>query len=48
MVTDRALLEIKDGKFIIKEVAPGFTAEDIKEITAGPVEISDHVKTMEF
>ncbi len=48
VVTDRALLEIKDGKFIIKEVAPGFTAEDIKEITAGPVEISDHVKTMEF
>ncbi|MCH2535328.1 MAG: CoA transferase subunit B [Bdellovibrionales bacterium] len=48
VVTDRALLEIKDGKFIIKEVAPGFTAEDIKEITAGPVEISDNVKTMEF
>ena len=47
VVTDRALLEIKDGKFIIKEVAPGFTADDIKEITAGPVEVSDNVKTME-
>lgn len=47
VVTDRALLEIKDGKFIIKEVAPGFTPEEIKEVTSGPVEISDNVKTMQ-
>lgn len=47
VVTDRALIEIKNGKFIIKEVAPGFTPEDIKQMTAGPVEISDSVKTMD-
>ena len=33
VVTDLALLHWQDGRFVLKEVAPGFTAREVQELT---------------
>ena len=37
---------VKDGKFLLKEVAPGVTVEEVLEKTAGDVIVAEDVKTM--
>ncbi len=46
VVTNMAVLDIKDGAFHLVERAPGVTIEDIKEATAGDLVIPDHVPEM--
>ena len=46
VLTDLALLHIEDGKFILKERAPGVTVEDIKNLTAGELVIPNNVPEM--
>ena len=46
VVTNMAVLDIKDGAFHLVERAPGVTIEDIKEATAGDLVIQDHVPEM--
>ena len=46
VLTDLALLDIEDGKFILRERAPGVTVEEIVELTAGELVIPDHVAEM--
>ena len=48
VVTNLAVLEIKDGAFHLLECAPGVTIDEIKAKTAGNLVISDKVKTMSF
>lgn len=48
VLTDLALLDIKDGAFILRETAPGVTVEEIKEKTAGKLIVPDDVKEMTF
>ena len=48
VITDLALLAIKDGAFHLLECAPGVTIDEIKAKTAGNLVISDKVKTMSF
>ncbi len=33
MVTDLALLQWQDGRFVLLEVAPGFTADEVIALT---------------
>jgi 3-oxoacid CoA-transferase subunit B len=48
VVTDLAVLDIdpKGGGFILREIAPGVTVEDVKARTEGKLTVADDVKTM--
>jgi 3-oxoacid CoA-transferase subunit B len=48
VLTDLALLDIEDGKFILRERAPGVTVEEIKRLTAGDLVVPDDVPEMVF
>ena len=46
VITELAVFGFKDGKFLLKEVAPGVTVEEVLEKTAGDVIVAEDVKTM--
>lgn len=46
IVTDFGVIDINEGRFILKEVAPDLTAEDVVKATEGPMTIDDNVKIM--
>lgn len=48
VVTDLAYLEIADGKFWLRERAPGVSVEDIVRLTAGELVVPDEVPEMTF
>jgi 3-oxoacid CoA-transferase subunit B len=48
VVTNMAVLDIKEGVFYLVERAPGVTVEAIKEATAGNLVIPDHVPEMDI
>ena len=48
VLTDLAYLEIADGKFWLKERAPGVSVEEIIEKTAGELVVPEHVPEMQF
>jgi 3-oxoacid CoA-transferase subunit B len=48
VITDLALLEIKDGAFHLLERAPGITVEEIIEKTQGELVIPSYVPEMTF
>lgn len=48
VVTDLAYMEIADGKFHLKERAPGVSVEKILQKTAGEVVVEGDVPEMEF
>jgi 3-oxoacid CoA-transferase subunit B len=41
-----ALLDIEDGKFILRERAPGVSVEEIIQLTAGELVIPEYVPEM--
>jgi len=48
VLTDLDYLEIKDGKFWLKERAPGVSVEEIVSLTEGELVVPDHVPEMQF
>ncbi|STQ12469.1 3-oxoacid CoA-transferase subunit B [Enterobacter cloacae] len=48
VLTDLALLEIKDGAFILREYAPGVGIDEIVSKTAGKIIVADDVREMRF
>lgn len=48
IVTDLAVVEIRDGKFHLLERAPGVSVDEIKAKTAGEMIIPAHVPEMQF
>ena len=48
VLTDLAFMDIADGKFILRERAPGVTVEEIAKLTDGELVIPDHVPEMTF
>jgi 3-oxoacid CoA-transferase subunit B len=48
VLTDLALMDIADGKFILRERAPGVSVEEIAKLTDGELVIPDHVPEMTF
>lgn len=46
VITDLAVFGFQDGKFLLKEVAPGVTVEEVLAKTAGEVIVADQVVTM--
>jgi len=48
VLTDLALMDIEDGKFILRERAPGVSIEEIINLTGGELVVPDHVPEMTF
>ena len=48
VLTDLALLDIADGRFILRERAPGVSVADIQRLTAGELSIPGDVPEMTF
>lgn len=48
VVTNLAIMDIRDGAFHLLEVAPGVTAEEVAAATAGKLVIPDYVPEMQF
>ena len=48
VLTDLALMDIRDGKFILRERAPGVSVQEIKKLTAGELVVPDDVPEMNF
>jgi len=48
IVTDLAVLEVKDGAFHLLERAPGISVEEIQQKTAGKLVIDGEVPEMVF
>ena len=48
IVTNLAVIDIIDGKFMLKERAPGISIDDIIKATDGEMEISNNVVEMHF
>lgn len=46
VITELAVFDFQDGKYLLKEVAPGVTVEEVLEKTAGDVIVADDVITM--
>ncbi len=46
VVTDHAVVDIDPEGFVLQEVAPGFTPEEIQKITDAPLRISPNLKVM--
>ncbi len=46
VLTDLALMDIEDGKFILRERAPGVSVDDIVSLTAGDVVVPKDVQEM--
>ena len=48
VLTDLALLDIADGRFILRERAPGVSVEEIVSLTEGALSVPDDVPEMTF
>ena len=48
VLTDLALLDIKNGRFILRERAPGVSVDEIVNLTAGELEVPEKVPEMVF
>ncbi len=46
VITELAVFGFQDGKFLLKELAPGVSLEEVLEKTAGDVVVSEDLKTM--
>lgn len=40
VVTNLAVVAVRDGKFVLEQHAPGYTAEEIQAVTGAPLEVS--------
>lgn len=48
VVTNLALIQIDSQGFLLKELAPGVTAEEVRQATAAPLRVADELKEMDF
>jgi 3-oxoacid CoA-transferase subunit B len=48
VLTDLALLDIEDGRFVLRERAPGVSVDEIVKLTAGDLVVPKEVPEMIF
>ncbi len=48
IVTDLALVDVEPDGFLLREVAPGVSAEQVREATAAPLRVAPEVSEMAF
>mmetsp|Transcript_6619 Transcript_6619/g.11501 ORF Transcript_6619/g.11501 Transcript_6619/m.11501 type:complete len:504 (+) Transcript_6619:39-1550(+) len=46
IITDKAVIDVKNGKFVVIELAEGVSKEDLQSITEGELEFSDNLVPM--
>jgi 3-oxoacid CoA-transferase subunit B len=46
VITDPAVLDITDSGFLLREVALGVTADDVRHATAAPVTVTPNLTEM--
>ena len=46
VLTDLAFMDIEDGKFVLRERAPGVSVAEIADLTAGELVVPDDVNEM--
>ena len=47
IITDLCVLDVHEGRLVLRELAPGVTKEEVQAQTEPPLEISDPLKTMD-
>jgi 3-oxoacid CoA-transferase len=48
VVTNLALIQVAQEGFLLKELAPGITVDEVRAATAAPLRMADDLKEMEF
>lgn len=48
IVTDMAMIDVTPQGFLLRELAPGVTVEDVTKATAAELRVADDLKTMRF
>ena len=48
VITNLGFFDIKDGAFVLKEIAPGVTVEEVKAQTDGDLIVADDLKTIQI
>ena len=48
IVTDLAWIDVADGGFLLREVAPGVTVDDVRAATAAPLRVASDCREMQF
>ncbi|MCO4761102.1 MAG: CoA transferase subunit B [Myxococcales bacterium] len=46
VVTDLAVFDIQNGAFVLRELAPGVTVDEVRERTGAPITVPGDVRTM--
>ncbi|MFQ6027076.1 MAG: 3-oxoacid CoA-transferase subunit A [Dehalococcoidia bacterium] len=48
IITDLAVMRVEEGRLRLTELAPGWTAEEVKSLTDAPLEVAPNLKEMSF
>ncbi len=48
VVTDLAVIDIDGDGFLLREVAPGVSVDEVRQVTAAPLRVASDVREMEF
>jgi 3-oxoacid CoA-transferase len=48
VVTDLAVIAVRDGRFVLEEYAPGHTVEEIASLTGAPLTVSANVREVQL
>jgi 3-oxoacid CoA-transferase len=48
VITDLAWIDLDEGGFLLRELAPGVGVDDVKALTAAPLRIAGDIREMEF
>ena len=46
--TDLAVIEVMEQGLVLKEIAPGWTAEEVQELTEAPLVFAEDIKEIEL
>jgi 3-oxoacid CoA-transferase len=48
VVTDLAVIDVVAERFLLREVAPGVSVDEVRQVTGAPLHVADDVHEMEF
>jgi 3-oxoacid CoA-transferase subunit B len=48
IVTDLAVIDVDSAGFVLREIAPGVSVDEVRHATAAPLRVADDAREMEF